>query len=549
MITSILVKNFIIFDCLEIALSAGFNVFTGETGAGKSIIVNAINLAFGGKAGKDYIKTGCDKSFIELTFVLGDDFDKSFFSGNGIELDGSEIVVSREITPSASRMRINGSIVTQDFMRTLRESVLDIHSQHETYAFTQPRRHIALLDGFGDALHKKLMDGYLAAYREYRDWEKQLESALHVRDANASRIDFLKFQISEIEAASIESTDEDELLKQELSLLLNAEKLESLTVSAYAGLSSEESCAASYIASALKDINQAAVLDPTLEPCINELSSALAIVRELSSSLRNYFENIAGDEQRLYFVEKRLDVLEGLKRKYGKTLDAVQESLDLFKKELGEIELSVESIESLRNELSLSLAVLEKRSAELTDSRNKLALTLSGLVTEELQKLELLKARFSVDISPQKMSEKGADKVEFLIATNVSESLKPLAKVASGGEMSRVMLALKTIFANNDEINTVIFDEIDSGISGKASQAVAEAFRNLAESHQILAVTHQPIIAAQADKYFYVSKQQDDTTKVSVSELCGDEKIAALAVMAAGAVSQDSLNFAKDLIK
>lgn len=549
MISSLAIKNFILFDQLELDFSNGFNVFTGETGAGKSIIISAINVGFGGRASKEIIKTGKDKAFIEITLSLKKKFDMSLFESNGIDLQGDEIVISREISANSSRMRINGSIVSNEFMKTLRESVIDIHSQHQTYSYLQAPHHIKLLDSFGDASHTKLLEIYKDKYTKFKSTESELTKACNLNDTDSAKSDFLKYQINEIESAAINDDEEDSTLKNELNVLLNSEKLKELSTSAYSCLSTEDSGALNSVYIAQKQIKQAVELDPSLGDFESEIDGVVDSLKEISSAMRHYAENISQDRERLEFVESRLDLLDELKRKYGKNLIEVKKSQEKIKSELSSIELSQETIEKLKKEIDFYKKELSDSSIKITKSRQDIAKKLESLIDSELFNLDLPKAKFVVNISEVSIGALGCDKVEFLISTNVSEQPKSLSKIASGGELSRIMLALKMIFAKSDNIDTVIFDEIDSGISGKASQAVSKALSALSKSHQILSVTHQPIIAGKADKYFYISKEQTDTTKINATELKGDEKIKALALMASGSITEESVNFAKGLIK
>lgn len=548
MIKTLEIKDFIIIDELKLHFDKGFNVITGETGAGKSIMINAIDLAFGARASKELIKSGKPRAMIELTLQLNEKFPDSFFDEYGIDRFGNELVLSREITESGSRSRINGALVTQDVIKNLREMVIDIHNQHMTYTYIQPKYHISLLDSYGSEKHFALLDDYKKLYSEYCSVARRLDDARNVSAQSEQHVDFLKFQIEEIESAQIEDAEEDKKLEEELNVLSNFEKLKELTYSAYWSLYGDDGCILDALGKVKTNIAKASEMDSNLSDYESEIINAQESLRELSSNLRSYAESMELDEQRLDEVQQRIDVLDKIKRKYGNTLEVVLENYEKFQKEYNSIEFSQEEIEELEKRKAELEAALKVSSSELSQSRKTLSVTLAELIRNELEQLDMPKVRFEIQILPCEYNVLGCDNVEFLISTNISESPKSLAKIASGGEISRVMLAIKTIFAKTDNINTIIFDEIDTGISGNACQAVAQTITRLAKSHQIISITHQPIIAAKSDRHFYVAKTQDETTSVKVYTLDEANKVKAIAVLAAGEVTEDSMNFAKQLI-
>ena len=548
MIKTLRIKDFIIIDELEIEFGSGFNVITGETGAGKSIMINAIDLAFGARASKELVKTGKTKAVIELTLNLKESLPQNIIDDYAIEDYGNELIISREITESGSRSRVNGALVTQDLIKTLREMLIDIHSQHMTYTYIQPKHHIKLLDSYGDENHKTALEHYRDLYRTYTQVVKKLEELSNKSQLDEQQIEFLKFQIDEIESAQIEDLEEDKKLEEELNVLANAEKLKELTYCAYWTLYGDDGCILDALGKVKANVSKAAETDNALCDYESDLINAQETLREISSNLRNYAESMELDEQRMDEVTKRIDVLEKLKRKYGSTLEHVMESYEKFTKEYNSIEFSQEEINDLEQQKLELLEKMKSATAVLTSSRKQLSEHLGSVMTKQLEKLDMPKVRFEISITPCDYCLNGCDNVEFLISTNVSEEPKPLAKIASGGEISRVMLAIKTIFAKADNIDTIIFDEIDTGISGNACQAVAQTISELAKSHQIISITHQPIIAAKSDRHFYVAKTQDEQTTVKVYNLNEENKIKAIAMLAAGEITEDSIKFAKQLI-
>ncbi len=548
MIKTLKIKDFIIIDELELEFGKGFNVITGETGAGKSIMINAIDLAFGARANKELIKTGKQKASIELTIELKKELPQGFIDEYGLESFGNELILSREITESGSRSRVNGTLVTQDVIKTLREMLIDIHSQHMTYTYIQPKHHISLLDSYGDDKHKNILESYKSLYNDYVSVCKKLDELTNKTKLDEQQIEFLKFQIDEIESAQIEDLDEDKKLEEELNVLANVEKLKELTYSSYWALYGDDGCILDAIGKVKTNISKAAETDNNLADYESEIINVQESLRELSSNLRNYAEAMELDEQRMDEVQQRIETLEKVKRKYGNTLEQVLETYDKFTKEYNSIEFFEEEIANLENKKSDCLAKMQSATAILTDSRKELAKHLSDVMTKQLENLDMPKVKFEISIEPCEYNSNGCDNVEFLISTNISEEPKPLAKIASGGEISRVMLAIKTIFAKADNIDTIIFDEIDTGISGNACQAVAQTISELAKSHQIISITHQPIIAAKSDRHFYVAKTQDGQTAVKVYTLNEENKIKAIAMLAAGEITDDSVKFAKQLI-
>ncbi|MBD5402042.1 DNA repair protein RecN [bacterium] len=548
MIKQLKLKNYILIDELCANFHTGLNIITGETGAGKSILLNAIDLVFSARVSKDVIKTGCDKAVIEITLDNIKHNLSQLFEENGIDDCGSEIIITKEITPNAVRSRINGTLVNQELLKNLRTLFVDIHSQHQTYTFLQPQYHINLLDSYAKDVYGETLSSYKEKYKNYENLLKQLEYAKNSANATESQIEFLKFQINEIEEAEIQSETEDEELSQELEILTNAEKLKELTGSSYWALNGDDGSILEALSKIKIDISKASSFDNKLESLEQQFIDAIENLKDISSELRNYSQNLDNDTQRLDEIQERLFIFDKLKRKYGGTLETVLQNYNNFTEELSKIEFSTKNIETIEQEIELQKSELTKLAKEISENRNNYAQVLSVLVQDKLAVLELPKARFEIQITPKDLSSNGADNVEFMISTNISESLKPLAKVASGGEISRVMLAIKSIFAQNDDIDTVIFDEIDTGISGKASQSVADEIVELSKSHQIIIITHQAIIASKSDKHFYVRKSQEDETKVEVYVLTGDNKIKALAELAGGEINEQSIEFAKSLL-
>lgn len=548
MIKSIRVKNYILIDDITLEFDKGFNVFTGETGAGKSIIIGAIDSALGAKTNKEVIKSGADKAYIELEIVLQENFNTHLLEENGIDIENSEITISREIQQTSSRYRINGIQVSADFIKEIRELILDIHSQHQSYNYVQAKNHIILLDNFAIKGHRDNVKNFKEKYTKQQLLQKEYEEALKIVNNIQQREELIRFQVEEIENAGIEDVNECETLEKELDILANVEHLKELSYSSYSALYGEDENIIDALSSVKANITKLVTMDERVSLLEEDFINAYEILKDIASQLREYSDSKENDNERMDYIGERLSLLEKMKRKYGGSLKAVVETYNNLSEELSKIECSQDDIVRLEAEIKDNRKELDELAKIISDSRIELAKVLSKAVTEELEKLELPKSRFEIAVEQTNMNENGRDRVEFLISTNVSDIPRAIAKTASGGEISRVMLALKTVFANADKTNTVIFDEIDTGISGKASQSVADAIVNLSKTHQIILITHQPIIAARANKHFYVKKEQADRTKVSVYTLEKENRVKAIALLAAGEINEDSELFAKNLL-
>lgn len=532
MIKKLLVRNFVLIDELEISFDRGLNILTGETGSGKSIIIDAIDLAFGSRASKSQIKTGTDRAYIEL------------------ELEDAT-VIAREITSNATKSRINGVLVAQSEVQALRKKLLDIHTQHESYSYIHPSTHIGLLDNYGQSDYGETLAEYKETYNNCKNTLAELEQKRSAAGEHERRVDFLKFQIQEISEASIKNADEYDELIDERSVLVNAEELKDLAMSGYSALYGEEQSITDILGTIQSKLDKASEYDTRLSDIAKMLDESAINLKEASAELRNYADNLETDPKKLVALEDRIKTLEKLMKKYGPNLEDVLNNLEKFEVELNEINYSEENIAELEQEV----LILEQKAREfaerLSTARETLAEKLSDFIQKELIKLEMPKVQFKVCVEQsEELAANGLDIVEFLISPNTGEPLKPLAKIASGGEISRVMLAIKSIFARSDSVSTVIFDEIDTGISGKTSQAVAEALCELAASHQTICITHQPMIAAMADQHIYISKIQDDTsTRTNVAILNEEARIKAIAEMAGGSCGDaDAVNFAQRLL-
>ena len=544
MIKSILIKNFILIDELFLEFENGFNVLTGETGAGKSIILKAIDTALGAKVQKDTIFLNKEKPvLIELTFLHS---KKDLKNLKDFELE-EETVISREISQTSQKCRINGALVNLDTVKELREHLVDIHSQNQSYTYVLPKYHIELLDEYCKYRDEEFLDNLAKYENSFKEFSSVSKKLTQLKDNNANNlreIDFLEFQLNEIDTAAI-GEDEEENLNSELEILSNIQELKEQTYGIYYSLGADGG-----MNDALSKMNailsNCAACDKKLEEVHNAFIEAHENLKFCSDFLREYSQNLEANPQRLNEINERLSLILKLKRKYGDIFEAREN----FARQLNEIKgdfSSLEELEARKNELE---GELNELSQKISNVRKTRADELSDMIIKELKKLEMPKAEFKIDIKEKEADIKGKDGVEFLITTNISSPLAPLSRVASGGEISRVMLAIKTVFAQVDMVSTIIFDEIDTGISGKASNAVAEEISKLSNDIQVFAITHQPTIAAHANAHFVVTKSQDDITKVSVKKLLNkEERLEAIASLASGEVNSISVSFAKELLK
>ena len=542
MIKSVLIKNFILIDELFLEFENGFNVLTGETGAGKSIILKAIDTALGARVSKDVILDKTKPALVELTFSHSKKDLKNLSKFDLCE----ETVISREIGLNSQKCRLNGALVNLDTLKELREYLVDIHSQNQSYTYVMPKYHIELLDAYCASVDVDFLNNYNCykkTYSELCEISKKLNSLKENNSKNLQEIDFLKFQLNEIDSAEIYENEEEEL-NSELEVLSNVQTLKELTYGVYYSLGDDDG-----INNALSKLNaslsNAASYDKKLEEVQGSFIEAYENLKYCCDYLREYSQNLEDNPQRLNEINERLSLILKLKRKYGDIFEAREK----FAAQLSEIEgdfSSVDELEARQAELSREA---DELSCKISNVRKKCADELSKLIVEQLRKLELSKAEFEIQVKEKPLDLKGADDVEFFITTNVSSPLAPLAKVASGGEISRVMLAIKTVFANVDMVSSIIFDEIDTGISGKASNAVAQAISELSNNIQVFAITHQPIIAARANAHFVVSKSQNEKTKVCTKKLQSEnERLEAIASLASGKVNSISVSFAKELL-
>ncbi len=553
MIAELHIQNFAIIDSLTLSLQEGLIILTGETGAGKSIVLDAVELLLGQRAETSFIRSGADRAYVEGVFRPQGSTRAAIHAHlQAADLldDPDYLVLAREIRRNGrSVARINGRVVTLGLLRQIGALLVDIHGQSEHLSLLKPQNHLPLLDRFAHTA--PLLTNYQETYRQWQQVGKEIETLQTAQREAARRADLLAYQIEEIEAANLE-TDEEDRLRQERDRLANAEALSRYAQEIITLLDEgtpETPAAADLLGQASHAMQQLARYDSSQSALEEDLQLTLETISEIAHRLRIYQENIAFNPSRLAAIEERLDLIQRLKRKYGDTIAEVLDYATTIRAELDTLTHAEERLDALQEQEATLRHQLEEQAKALSQARQKAAQTLNAAVEKELTALQMPQARFKVAFRTQGFTPQGADRVEFLIAPNPGEGFKPLAKIASGGETARLMLALKNVLAQADEIPTLIFDEIDQGIGGRLGHIVGYKLWQLARQHQVICVTHLPQLAAFGDQHLRVEKRLDaERTRTEITPLQGEQRLRELAQMLGG-TSQNTLNSARELLQ
>lgn len=550
------IKNVALIKESEISFGEGLNILTGETGAGKSMVIDSLQFALGGRAGKDFLRHGEKMASVEALFAVQSSALQEKLEENGIEPeeDGSVLITRTLSETGKSVCRVNGSTVTVSMLKEIAEDLIDIYGQHEHQSLLNPSKHIRLLDrfcgaGFGDA-----MEEYKASFSALKEIDKQLDALMGNESQREQRMDILSFQKDEMEAAAIKAGEEEDLLEQK-KRLGSMEKLMRLTGESIALLydgNDRMPSACDQLGDALSKLQEAAEYDHTLTPFADALADAYAAVEDTARELKREADKQENDPEALEQIEERLQIIYKLKRKYGGTVEAVLAFYDKVVEELDFLANSNEKVAELMAIREKEQKKLTAYAETLTARRKDTAEQVAEQIETALRDMEMKDARFHIQIDEKSdWTADGKDKVEFLISANAGESLKPLAKIASGGEMSRVMLALKTVLVDADDIGTFIFDEIDTGVSGRTARKVGEKMRFLGGKRQILCITHLPQIAAMADSHFLIEKESDgEETTTKVTPLTEEGSVGEVARLMGGSdVTETTLAAARELIQ
>lgn len=552
MLEKLHIKNFALITELEVKFKAGLNVLTGETGAGKSIIFDAINFVLGEKADKEQIKSGTDAAEVWAVFSVDNDFVKERLADKGVQPDDEGCVLLERSfgTDGKSNCKINGKTATVGMLKEISEYLVDIHGQYDHQSLLKNDSQLVLLDRLcGDDVKanlKKIKD----RFKGFKETLKMLED-LNGDDADReAKIDLYKFQINEIKMANLKPGEEEEL-NEKREVMVNGVKLKKFSDEALDVLyRSDSNSASDKIAQALDAVSSITRVDAAQAPIEESLESIAAQLEGVIEKLRHYSDSIDTDPKDLDDIEMRLQLIYDMKKKYGSTIEEINAFVDKAEEKLTFIENSAEMLMEYQIRKEADERIINKLADEVSEARHQEAQHLGKQIEDVLYDLGMINAVFNVSVTPAtELNEYGKDKVEFLISANLGEEPKPLNKIASGGEMSRVMLALKVILADVDQIGTFIFDEIDTGISGRTAQRVAEKMAKVAKSHQILCITHLPQIAAMADTHYLIDKiSADDGTTTTVTQLGDNEVEEELARLIGGAKITDATrNAAKDM--
>ena len=551
MLLEISIKNFAIIEAISLNFEKGMTVLTGETGAGKSIIIDAMNMMLGARAATDVIRHGAPKAEIEGLFSVENSRSlQELFEEQGLEL-GDEIIIRREILQNGrSVSRVNGQMVNLSVLRAIGQHLVDIHGQHDQEELMRPQLHIQMLDEFGDAAFLDLKETYQTSFDTYRKMRKQVLEVKKNQQEHKSRIEMLEFQMAEIEAANLQA-GEDLALNQERDKLLNHKNIADTLTNAYSMLDNEEFSSLANVRSAMNDMESVEEYDPEYREISSSLSETYYVLEDITKRLEDIIEDLDFDGNRLMQVENRLDLLNTITRKYGGTVDDV---LLYFGKITDEYNLltgnnlSSEDMEAELKKLEVDLVDL---AGQLASARHNLAQQLEAEIKQELQDLYMEKAQFQVRFSKGKFSREGNEMVEFYISTNPGEDFKPLVKVASGGELSRLMLAIKSAFSRKEGKTSIVFDEVDTGVSGRVAQAIAQKIHKIGQHGQVLAISHLPQVIAIADYQFFIEKISDEHSTVSIVRLLTlEERVEEVAKMLAGEnVTEAALTQARELLQ
>ncbi|MDK7113788.1 DNA repair protein RecN [Staphylococcus pettenkoferi] len=554
MLQTLSIKQFAIIDTLEIHLSDGLTVLSGETGAGKSIIIDAIGQLIGMRASSDYVRHGEKKAIIEGIFDIDESKDAiSILEDMSIDVDEDFLLVKREIFSSGKSIcRINNQVVTLADLRRVMQELLDIHGQHETQTLLKQKYHLQLLDNYAEGQYADLLDDYTSTYDRYMAKKKELSELESADQALLQRLDLLKFQNDELKEAHLRE-DEVEELETDINRIKNSENLNIALNNAHLTLTDEHAIPDRLyeLSNQLERVNE--ILPEQYQTLKEEVDQFYYTLEDAKHQLYDELTNTEFDEQYLNELESRMNLLNNLKRKYGKDVSELIKYQAKIENEINKIENYEESTSQLREEISNLYHQVLDIGQKLSKARRKVAQTLREHIVDEIQNLQMKDANLEISFKPlEQPNREGIEFVEFLISPNRGEPLKSLNKIASGGELSRIMLALKTIFVKSRGQTAILFDEVDSGVSGQAAQKMAEKMRDLAEHIQVICISHLPQVATMSDHHLLITKgtTEDERTTTHVEELTGDARIDEIARMISGAnVTELTRQNAKEMIE
>lgn len=550
MLVHLHVRNLALIEDIEVEFGPGLNILTGETGAGKSILLGSMQLILGGRSAKDMIRTGASNALVELLFQVENPRAEASLRELGVETSEGQVLLTRKLMDGRSINKINGETCTVAQMKAAASCLLDIHGQHEHQSLLYQDKQLEILDIYGKEEIFPAKEKVQTAYKKYRDCKKQLDELdIDEEQRNRERA-FLEFEINEIESAQLVSGEDEELEKLYRKLNNGRKILETLQgVRDLTGYESGQGAGES-VGSAVREISRVTEYDTQLDSMASALQEIDGLLNDFNRELASYVDDLNFDDEAFYETEKRLDTINGLKAKYGRTIEDIQEYCLKQKQKLENLDKYEERFHEAEENLKKSREELETVSYKLSVIRQKYSQMLTDKITEGLKDLNFLDVQFQITFRRRKeYTAGGFDDIEYEISTNPGESLKPLGKIVSGGELSRIMLAIKAILADRDQIETLIFDEIDTGISGRTAQKVSEKMAVIGRCHQVLCITHLPQIAAMADTHFEIEKhQKDNETITEIHPLEGDDSVRELARLLGGAeITQAVFDNAKEM--
>lgn len=547
MLTSLKIENVAIIESAAIEFGCGLNVLTGETGAGKSIVIDSINAILGERTSREIIRTGAQSAKVYAVFEDVNEKVKAFLDENGIDCEDGVLIINRTLNRDGKNIcRLNGAPVTVSMLRELGGELIDIHGQHDSQSLLSPEKHCGFVDGFAE--DADLISDYREKYRRLCEIRNSLKKLTTDESSKSQRIDFLTYQIDELEKSDITPGERDEL-KARKALINNSQKVMESLNTAYMALKAD-GAGIDMISNAESEISNASEYMESLGEASEKITDIRYELDDIAELVRDAMSEIEFDPSELDDIEERLDLLYRLSKKYGETEEEMLDYLAKAREELDSIAFSEEKVKELQKQEKSALAEAEAAADRLTESRKTAGEKLSKAICSELEFLDMPNVRFVANIEDIGLTENGRDSVEFLISANVGEEPKPLAKIASGGELSRIMLAIKNVLAETDGVDTMIFDEIDTGVSGRAAQKIAMKLRSASKGRQVICVTHLAQIAAQGDVHLYISKSvSDGKTYTNIKSLIEEERVSEIArIMGGMEITQLQLESAREML-
>ena len=547
MLTSLKIENVAIIESAAIEFGCGLNVLTGETGAGKSIVIDSINAILGERTSREIIRTGAQSAKVYAVFEDVNEKVKAFLDENGIDCEDGVLIINRTLNRDGKNIcRLNGAPVTVSMLRELGGELIDIHGQHDSQSLLSPEKHCGFVDGFAE--NSGLISDYREKYHRLCEIRNSLKKLTTDESSKSQRIDFLTYQIDELEKSDITPGERDEL-KARKALINNSQKVMESLNTAYMALKAD-GAGIDMISNAETEIANASEYMDSLGEASEKITDIRYELDDIAELVRDAMSEIEYDPSELDDIEERLDLLYRLSKKYGETEEDMLEYLAKAREELESIAFSEEKVRELQKQEKTALVEAEAAADRLTESRKTAGEKLSRAICSELEFLDMPNVRFVVKLEDIGLTENGRDGVEFLISANVGEEPKPLAKIASGGELSRIMLAIKNVLAETDGVDTMIFDEIDTGVSGRAAQKIAMKLRSASKGRQVICVTHLAQIAAQGDVHLYISKSvSDGKTYTNIKSLIEEERVSEIArIMGGMEITQLQLESAREML-